>query len=194
MLKTLLNMSISFKLLTNLWGRYCVFEQWLGETYKNSQMHKTIQGLRDKIKLYFRYSFLGSLTEIKEEENNVVLEESKVVRYLINSYKKFKLKVISCSGTSRIGSSLGEIIKGLYFFPIKNLSIIIGVAILTNTIFSLLLKKEIELFGWIIRGLVLFVGLSGLFCNATWEDIKKTSSILKIQGQSPSGTVPNGER
>jgi len=183
MLTTLKETSIFVRFLKESWQRYCFFEEQLNETYKNSQTYRITQGLKNKIKVYFRYSFLGTISEIKENENNIVLEESKIVRYLINSYKKFKLRAISYFDTSIARSSLNELTKELYFSPIKNLSIIIVVAILINIIFSILLKKEIGLLGWFIRIFFLLIGLNGLSSNATWEDIKKTSYFIKQQNK-----------
>lgn len=147
--------------------------------YQESQAHRLIKEFCVGTKINFKYSFLGKITEIKEEENFAMVKSSLVIQWLIDLYKKWKLKIISYLNISTIYSFEEELKKEFNFFLIRTTSIVVVVAILTNTIFSLLLKKEIGLFGWIMRGLVLFVGLSGLSSQASWEDIKKTSFFLK---------------
>lgn len=179
MLKTLRETSAFVRLLKKSRGGYCFFEQQLNETYKNSLTRKIVKKIWDRIKTYFGYSFLGKVTEIEDKDSVVILNESRVARWLITSYKKWKLKIISYLNISITYSFKEELKKEFNFFPIRTTSIVAVVAILTNTIFSLLLKKEIGLFGWIMRGLVLFIGLSGLSSQDSWEDIKKTSFFLK---------------
>ena len=44
---------------------------------------------------------------------------------------------------------------------------------------SLLLHKEIEVLGWSMRVLLLFVAFWVMFCNVGWEELKRTSWFIK---------------
>jgi hypothetical protein len=81
---------------------------------------------------------------------------------------------------SRIVSFFKKIMGDLRLNPLKSVSFIIVGLIFTNLVLSVLIKKEIGLFGWIIRGGFLFAGLSGLFCGTGWGEIKKASFILRL--------------
>ncbi len=100
------------------------------------------------------------------KEIYIGLDKSKIVKWLINSYKKLQYKTSPFLKTSIINSSIEELKKECHFFRIKTLGIIIVAAVLTNISVSIILKKEIGLFGWIIRGLFLSLGLISLSCAA----------------------------
>lgn len=162
-----------------LYHRYCLIEKWLQEKYINSQIHKLSTTFYKGIKISFRYSFLGKITELEYKDNSQILDNSKFILWLINEYKIWKNRVTNYSMTSAFFASTQEIKKELYYLPIKTLSIILVVAILTNIFFSLLFKKEIVSLGWAMRLFLLIIGLGGLFCNADREGLKQSSLILK---------------
>lgn len=179
MIKNLIQTTIFVKLLKIFWRLHYYFRQRVYEIYKNSQTFIPIQRLWDKIRICFRYSFLEKITNTREEGNNMVFNESKVVRWWINLYRKRKQEVSFFLKISRTNSSVKELKKELNYLTVKNTSIIMVVAILTNIMLSILLKKQILLLGWIIRYLLLSMGISGLFCNATWKDIMRTSYFIR---------------
>ena len=178
MLMELIETSIFISLLRKFGKVYCSVERLLLEASKNSRTCCLTQELWDKIKVCFKYSSLEKIAEI-EIKDIIVLNESKVVKWLINLYKKWSYKIIFYLKISRINYSVEQLKKKLHFLPVKTASIIIVTAILTNVIFSLLLRREISLLDWIIRGLLMFIGLAGLFCNSDYESIKETSWFMK---------------
>lgn len=185
MLRTSKETSVFVRLIKKLWRRYHFFKLQLDEIRKNSQMYRITEGLRAKINLYFRYSFFGKIIEIKiKKEEDMILNESRVVVWLINLYKKWRYKIISILKLSKTITSMDLLKRESHLLPIKIGSIITIVAIFTNIIFSILLKKEIGLFGWFIRISLLLIGFSGLSSNATWEDVNKTSYFVnRIKNQ-----------
>jgi hypothetical protein len=54
-----------------------------------------------------------------------------------------------------------------------------------NVFLSLVLQKQIDLWGWLMRVLFLCAAVSGLFCTADWSTVEKSSIFLtKIQGKN----------
>ena len=136
------------------------------------------ESLWEKIKICFRYSFLGRITEIKEI-NLAVLDNSRAVRCLICFYKRWRDKIIHYSKTSSTVNLAEDTKEQFVLSPAKLISIIIVTAILVNVALSIILHKQIGLWGWLMRGLFLFAGVSGLFCQADWPTIKKSSILLR---------------
>lgn len=79
--------------------------------------------------------------------------------------------------------SLTEDAKEQFVFsPVKMISAIIFTTVVVNTALSFILAKQIGLWGWLMRGLFLFVGISGLSCQADWSTVKKGSVFLRKSG------------
>ena len=79
-------------------------------------------------------------------------------------------------------NSAVEVKKELYFLPVKTGGMVVFTAVLTNMLLSLFLHKEIGMFGWSMRGVLLVVGFLGMFCGVGWEELKKTGWIMKWIG------------
>lgn len=178
-LREILDTSIAISLLRYFYRWYGKIEQRLIDIYCNSQTWRLAKGFCAGVKTYFRYSFLGRITEIKQASPGV-LDGSRVLQYLINFYKRWKDKIIRCSGTSLAACAAKDVKTELYLSPTKIISIIVVTAILVNAGLSIILHKQIVLWGWLMRGLFLFVGVSGLFCQADWLTLKNNSIILRL--------------
>lgn len=179
MLKILIENSIFVLLLKKLGKGYYYVEQWLDQTYKNSQINKIIKKIRNGLKVCFIYSFLSKISGINEEKDITILDQSIFIQWIINLYKKWRQKLIFYLKSSKIYSLEEQLRKEFYSLPVKTISIIVTVTVVTNIFFSIFLRKEIGLLGWILRGLFLFIGLTGIFCNANWQGLKKTSLVLR---------------
>jgi hypothetical protein len=123
---------------------------------------------------------LGKISEIREKENIDILIESKTIDYLINLYRRCKSAIALFFKKSLINNLAEVLKKEFYSYPVKNTSLIIVTAILTNTVFSFLLKKEIGLLSWIIKGLLLFVGVTGLASDADWSTMRSNSIFFNL--------------
>lgn len=107
----------------------------------------------------------------------MITDNSKLIKGLLSLYKKsWKKKMISYSRTSLVMNSVGGIKNKIHSLPIKTMSIILVPVILINILFF---NQEISLSGWIARGLFLFMGLAGLFCEVDYETLKKGSFVLR---------------
>lgn len=162
------------------WRCYCNFERWLDGVYKNSQMHIIVKKFWATIKIYGRYSFLGRITEPKEEKGDItIVDNSVVVQRLKNLSKKWRYNLVFYFKISKSGNLVGQFKKDFYTLPVKTISTIIIIVIATNIIFFILLKEEINFLGWILRVSILFIAFGGLSSYLTWANIKKTSYFIR---------------
>jgi len=152
--------------------------QKIEEVYCSSQIYKSLKRFWEKIKIYFRYSFLGKITEIKQV-NPATLNNSRSVQCLLNCCKKWKVRIIKYLETSLTITWTKDIENDLYFSPIRIISSILVVLILTNAVLSVALNKRLELWGFLIRVLFLFTATIGLSCKTNWTIIKKDSLFLR---------------
>ena len=174
----ILDTSIVISLFRYFCRWYRSLEQRISCIYHNSQTHSLIGGFRQKTKICFRYSFLGRATET-EQASPVVLDDSRVVRYLISFYKRWKDKIIYYLKTSLVTGFAKDTKEGLKLFPLRIISIILGTAILANAFFSVILHRQIGLWSFFIQVLLLFASVAGLSCQADYSTIKENSVFLK---------------
>jgi hypothetical protein len=178
--KHLLETSIIISLLKNLRKRYCYLQQRIDKIYKYSQIYRLIQGLGNEIKVCFRYSFLGRITDIEKEESKMILDNSWIMQYFLSFYKRWKSKFIYCLKTSKVMNLIKETKGEFYILPVKRGSTIVVIAVVTNITLSIILQKDISLGGWLIRGALLLLGIAGLFCIADYQSFKDSSIIFKL--------------
>lgn len=178
-LNTAIKASIFIFWSKKIFYRCCFLKQRIVEIYKDSLINGKLIQLKDKIAVYFRYSFFGKFNQIENMGNNYsILDDSRAVLWLTKIYKIYKKNLIFYFRTSRFFELSEETKKEFYVSPVRNGSIIIFIAMLSNISFSIILNNPISLCGWFLRGLFIFTGLAGIFCNTGWEEIKKTSFIL----------------
>lgn len=180
-LRDISNTSIILSLFRNFYRWYSFREQKLVSVYHDSKTCRLTRGFYGGVKVCFRYSFLGRITET-EQTSSGVLDKSRTVQNLINLYLRWKDKIIrSLKASSTIKLAKGTK-KELYFSPMKIISIIIITAITINIFLSIVLQKQIGLWGWLMRGLFLLAAVLSLFCTKDWSTVKKSSIILKKMG------------
>ncbi|MDD4979834.1 MAG: hypothetical protein PHC54_00980 [Candidatus Omnitrophica bacterium] len=110
----------------------------------------------------------------------VILDNSEFAKCLRNLFKAWQLRTMDYKSTSATIGLLVAVRRNAYLSPVKTASIIMVVVILTNTIFSVLVNKDMVLTGWIIRGMLLSTGLAGLFCEVGPKTLASTSLFLKL--------------
>lgn len=184
MLRALAKTSLLVKLLEKIRARRKDSELRIEVANKNSRNNKIIRNLSHWVNIYASYSFLGKISEVNIGINNAILDESKVLKWAVRLFNECRQKISSYLKTSAIGSSIKQISGNLSSLPVRTTGFIIIIAILTNIILSILLKKEIKSFGWFIRWLFLFIGFNALQNNSSWEKIRATSCFLKLLDNS----------
>jgi hypothetical protein len=73
-----------------------------------------------------------------------------------------------------------EIARDISLLPVRIISILVVSALPINAFFSVLLRKEINTYGWIMRGVIFLLGICGLFCDADLEKVKCNSVVYRF--------------
>ncbi len=171
--------SILISLAKRLAKGQSAFADLLYRIYAESRIYRVIRGLFIRTKIYFKFSFLGKITDLERQQDIAVLQESAVIRWLVNLYKIVKQRISIYLTYSRTNSLYLSLKKSFYFFPVKTISTIVISAVITNTALSIFLKREIGLLSFFMRLLLLFAGLSGLNSQADWPTAKENSLVLR---------------
>ena len=177
-LRKISDASIVISLFRYFYKWYGYIENKLMGIFHNSQTYRLAKGFYGGVKICFRYSFLGRITETRQTASGI-LDNSRTVRSLINYYNKWNDKIIhyfKASSTIDLAKNTKEQLDSS---PVKIISIIIVTAITINVLLSIALQKQIGLWGWLMRALFLFGAVSGLFCKANWQTIKRSSVCLR---------------
>ena len=177
-LREISNAGVVIFLFRYLYRWYSRLKQRINNIYHNSKTYRFPKRFWERLKVFFRYSFLGRISETRQTTSGI-LDSSRVVQYLINLYKRGKDKATRYLRTS-IVIILGKDTKEqLNISPMRVISIIVVTAITVNVVLSIALQKQIGLWGWLMRGLFLFAAVSGLFCKADWPTVKRNSVLLR---------------
>lgn len=153
----------------------------LSYIYADSQIYKYKEYKEfffEKIKIYAGNSSLCRIAQIKET-NPAILDNSRVAQYLTDFYKRGRDRIIRYLGMSLTGHLAKDIKSRLYLSPIKIVSVIAAAVVIVNVAFFIILGSQITLWGWLMRGLFLSLGVLGLFCRADWQTLKKGSVFLR---------------
>lgn len=171
--------SIFLKYLKKINQGYLAIEERMSFVYLDSFTGQLIKKIIQLLKISFQLSIFGRLTKIEQIASRDFFRTSNIIRAFSAGirYLKYKLTIISAR------SSLFAYIKDMkYSFFLKPLQVggtVIVIMIIINLVLSIIIQKQITIWHWLISGLLLYIGLAGLFCNAEWEDIKKTSFFIK---------------
>ncbi len=113
-----------------------------------------------------------------------ILEDSTFARLFLGIIGSLRARVTGYTKTSFIVKWINNFKDELYALPVKVLSIIIIIVILSDTLFCFLIgnvmQNGIQFFGWVLKILLLFAGLAGLSCKSGLEDLISTSLFLKL--------------
>ncbi len=175
--------SLAVRAIKNIARAYNNLESGFDKIYQNSRIHKILKRGWQRTKTNFRDSFLGRITEINDQPNPAILENSAVVKKVSRLFYSWQDKITICSKTSSLVDNVQGLKKELYFSPVQTGSFIVLGAIATNIILSLLLHKEINTLGWIIRISLLTASWGGLSSQVQWEELKKTSLVVDYLGR-----------
>ncbi len=157
---------------------YLDLEKGIDRLYQNSLVHKLFQALWQGTKINFRYSFLGRLTEIDDAPRSDVLENSKFAGWLLKRYAELSRAAVNCFAGSVFRNSVWSLKEEVYSLPLRTCGMITVIAISVNILLSLLLHKEINAWGWLMRILFFFLGLASLPSGTGWKELEGTSAVL----------------
>lgn len=111
------------------------------------------------------------------------LKDSCLYRISSEIYDGLKGQIVNCLGTSFLVKYSTKLASGLYCLSARSIGVIILILVVSNIILYNILRcfedVEIGLFGWIVRGILLFVGFAGIFCKARLKDLRETSLFVR---------------
>lgn len=170
--------SIFLRCLKKLRQVYLAIEEKISSVYLGSSTHRLIRNTIEAIKIGFKFSIFGRLTEIEQDVSRNFFETSKATRIALNWMRNSKDALIAFSAPSTLVTSLRSLRYDFFSRSLKFGSITIITTVTVNVILSIILQKQISLWGWVMRGLLLFIGINGLFCNVDWSTLKRNSIFL----------------
>lgn len=112
-----------------------------------------------------------------------ILKNSIVIKWLLSVRSSSNIRIEKYLSKSIVAKQVIEFKKGLYFSPVKTVSIIVVTAILLNMLSYVLFASSIHnksgLSGWIIKCFLLFTGFAGLFCEAGLKPLVSSSFFTR---------------
>lgn len=171
--------SIFLRYLSKTGQAYLTLEKKASYFCLNSLIYQLVARVVKLIKIGFKFSFFGRLTEIGQDAPRNFFEGSRIMPVVLEWIKKLKHRATDSSATSILFSSAGSLKCVFFSRPLEAGGIIIITSIIINLALSFILQKQIALAGWMMRGLLLFIGISGLFSNLNWQDLRGTSFVLR---------------
>lgn len=110
------------------------------------------------------------------------LEDSWSAKVFLKVYGGLKKWIMACLSTSLLIKYLIKLGSGLYNLSVRSISIIMLMLVIANIFLYNILRSfedvEIGLLGWIIRGILLFMGIVGIFCKSQLKDLRETSLFV----------------
>ncbi len=171
--------SLILSAIKHLFRLYICAEDRVDAIYKESKLCALIVGLWKGLKFCFKYSLLGKITEIGRYKDSAVINESGFLSFFKQNYIKYKGRSVDYLYSSVVLAALKKNLNKYSIPPLKTLSIIIILITGCNIALKLLLNETIGLLEWLVQAAFLFGCIAGLFSNAKWDEIKKTSFILR---------------
>lgn len=156
------------------------FELKMAEVLKYSQIYKIIDRFFNGIKVAFRNSFLGKITEIGGRPEPDFLGNSGFVKFLSRRCGSFIDTMVRYWLASRIAGFASQLKEKFYLFPVKTGSAVIIVVVLVNSLLSVSTITGLGVSGLLLRVILLFVAYNGLHSQVSLEDLGKTSYLLKM--------------
>ena len=180
MFKNLIDGSFCVTTIKYLSRQYLYIEKCVSNVYAGSYTHICFKECFKIIKIYFKNSILGRMTEMETSQDTAILDNSKFFGYLCNVYRENMLKFKNYFSTSKSVSLIDSIHCAINSAPVKTVSFITTIAIIVNSILSIILKKDITLWAYVLRGLIFFVSVSSYNSEIEWQTIKENSIFIKF--------------
>jgi len=177
-------MSLNLTELSNTSVAICRYKEYrklaqrIRYIYHNSQIYRRLNKFQEKTNVCFRYSFLGRIVK-RDQANFEVLDNSRIIQYLANTYKRCKDKIIHHSKVSATLEVVKDTKEQLKVAPARIGGTILISMLLVNITLSFVLDKQIGAWGWLARSYFLFVAMASLFCKADWSVLKENSVLLR---------------
>ncbi|MFC1631068.1 hypothetical protein ACFL2I_00775 [Candidatus Omnitrophota bacterium] len=168
-----------FSGLRYLNSRYQDLEQAINNKLRGIWLCRLVNGFYQQSNLYFKASFLGGITEIKEQTRSELANNSRTVHLFKQAARDYSDRLLNLFNNGLVVELVRKTKQSFSLEPIYSTSVMIIVAIDINVVLAFMLKQEITLFGWLIRALILFSAMAAAGSAADWKTAKQNSFLLK---------------
>ena len=107
-----------------------------------------------------------------------IVDVSKTASFLNGIFRGARSAVSVSARGSCIAGLLSETKRIFLNRPVRSASVFLFTAVSVNILLSAMLRREITPFDITIKGMILLLSSGGFFCDANWEDARKSSVIL----------------
>lgn len=178
-ISTLLEYSAIFQYILAIWGYYRRTEDRINSIYLNSFCHNLLSICKDGIKIVFRYSIFGRITEVNENSNVDILGHSIVVKRVMKLFEELKDRLYLYFNESRLAGFTGVLSVNFENRPLKTGGLIVIIALAVNSILIAALGKEVNTFGIALRIALFLIAMACSFSNTDWHSVKESSFFIK---------------
>lgn len=163
----------------------CVFflKGWVAGSWRQSMFCRIKKVILKNISICFRNSFLGKVSQSDNPtaiRNTPFFRNSLLLRTVSFFYSACRDRSSVYLRFSLVFGWLSGIKQGFYLFSFKFCGIIAVTTVLSNIILVYISANEISPWGWIIRILIIILGIAGMSSSVDWKEIKDSSFFLKI--------------
>jgi hypothetical protein len=107
-----------------------------------------------------------------------MLNESKTAVCLSGLYRRSRSVTGNLVKNSGVADLLSGIKRCFLKRALRSVCIFLFTAVSANILLSAVFHGEMDIFDMIIKSTILLLSLGGCFCDANWNDVKKSSAIL----------------
>ena len=179
MIKKFINSSKSFYLINKYRKKWRLLEDKTEIVYRSSLFLR----LKNMIKTNCKNSYQNnSFYKLEMEiENRDILASSKMAQIIENFSSKITRNIRQdYYRESKFLLYVHQKTRELYFGPLKQISIILFIAIFLNICLLAILKIEIPFYGWLLRLFLLIITFCGLNYTGNFVSVFKNSAFFKI--------------
>lgn len=154
----------------------------LTDISKDSYIHMFTAKLSERIMAWSEYSYSSALIhKITDEPRFNISESSTFIRYLIGLYRSSRIRFNAyLNNTSKLVNFIHESKAEIKSWPFDSLSIIAVIAIITNTVLTIIFKRRIILQDAILSIVFFFLAIAYLSLRLNWQSIKEDSLIFHL--------------
>ena len=146
-----------------------------------SYTYRCFKVLWEKTRMLGHTSLFIELVKGERGEGTIqFLAGSRVVAWLLGNKQAWRKESLSSAGNCQFTNAAGRLIRDFFRLPLQVCSILLITIICTNTLFTVLLHKPVFFSAWLLRLILLVLCAAGVFCSASWDELQKTSLILRI--------------
>lgn len=181
-LKNLKETSISISVIRYLYIKFKDGMEILTDISKNSYIHMLTAKLSEKIMAWSQYSYSSALIHrITDEPSLNISQSSTFIRYIIGLYRSSQIRFNAyLNNTSELVNFIHKSKTEIKSSPFDSLTIIVVIAIITNAVLTIILKRKIILQDVILSISLFFLAIAYLSLRLNWRSIKEDSFIFNL--------------